>query len=95
MLSQIRALGDKFQAWVDKIIVGHLNRINITVTLNTKMGKLLSHLSTTITLSEDDCNNIVQQIVMAAHSTLGINKIPLKTVIFSLYKLQNYGPRYH
>ena len=38
MLSQVKTLRDKSQAWEDKIIVGHLNRVNITVALIQKFG---------------------------------------------------------
>ena len=91
MKSQVRTLKKKSQVWVDKIIAGHLNRVYITVALNTVIWKFLSYPLDATILLEEDCNNIMRQTIMAALPRLGLNRYFPKTVLFSPLKYQGYG----
>ena len=91
MTSQVKTLKEKSQVWVDNIIAGHLNRVNITVALNTTIWKSLSYPLAATTLLEEDCNNTMHPTIIVALPRLGLNKYFPRTVIFSPLKYQGYG----
>ena len=73
MQPQVGTLKQKFQIWIDTIILGHINRVDITVALNTTIWKSLLYPLAATTLTEEDCNNIMRPTIMAALPRLGLN----------------------
>ena len=65
--------------------------LDITVTLNTTIWKLLLYPLATTTLTEEDFNNIMRPTIMAALPRLGLNRSFPKTILFSPLKYQGFG----